>query len=177
MKKYAFIARIEQDRVTGKFHASFPDFPDCVAEEDDLIGAYFAAWIALERYIYDLEKNKAPIPEVVRLTEPIPQLEIPIEIDMLEIRRKYETGLIDKSLRIPRWLDSLAKENNINFSQTLREALIEKLQITEWDMHKISCGVVTAIHHLYKIKKKSGVASQISSLMFGNWLFGDKGYI
>lgn len=102
-----------------------------MAEEDDLIGAYFAAWIALERYIYDLEKNKARIPEVVRLTEPIPQLEIPIEIDILEIRRKYETGLIDKSLRIPRWLDSLAKENNINFSQTLREALIEKLQITE----------------------------------------------
>jgi antitoxin HicB len=34
---------------------------------------------------------------------------------------------IKKTLTVPKWLNDLAIENNVNFSQTLREALRQEL--------------------------------------------------
>lgn len=56
---------------------------------------------------------------------------VPIEVDLTEIRRIYDTEVINKNLGIPKWLDDLAKEKKINFTQTLGEALIEKLEMDD----------------------------------------------
>ena len=52
-----------------------------------------------------------------------------INIWMPYHRSKEKVIYTKKTLTIPLWLDLLAKENNINFSETLTEALKEKLSI------------------------------------------------
>ena len=49
--------------------------------------------------------------------------------DLNEYRRKYENTYVRKNLTIPSWLNKLAEENNINFSQTLQKALKKELNI------------------------------------------------
>lgn len=52
-----------------------------------------------------------------------------IPIDLNEYRKKNNNRAIKKTLSIPEWLNVLAETENINFSQTLQEALKEKLDI------------------------------------------------
>lgn len=42
--------------------------------------------------------------------------------------KKYHANKVRKNVTIPEWLNELAKENNVNFSQVLTEALEMKLQ-------------------------------------------------
>lgn len=127
--KYVFTSFIWKDQESETFKVYFPDLPGCSAEGKNFLDAYLEAWRALGCYLYDLEKNKKPIPEDEYYADPTQRATVPIEVDLAEIRRLYDTELINKSLRIPKWLDNLAKEKKINFSQTLREALKEKLEI------------------------------------------------
>ena len=48
---------------------------------------------------------------------------------MEEHKKKYETKSVKKTLFIPAWLNTMAENNNINFSQLLQMALMEKLNI------------------------------------------------
>lgn len=52
-----------------------------------------------------------------------------VSINMEEHKRKYENKSVKKTLSIPAWLNTIAENNNINFSQLLQSALIEKLNI------------------------------------------------
>jgi hypothetical protein len=44
-------------------------------------------------------------------------------------KRKTDSRAVKKTLTIPSWLNDAALENNVNFSQVLQEALMEKLHI------------------------------------------------
>lgn len=44
-------------------------------------------------------------------------------------RRKYHSKTIRKNVTIPEWPNDLAENDKINFSQTLTEALKEKLDV------------------------------------------------
>lgn len=52
-----------------------------------------------------------------------------ITLDLVEYRKKNNNKSIKKTLTIPEWLNILAESENINFSQTLQDALKEKLDI------------------------------------------------
>ena len=52
-----------------------------------------------------------------------------VEFDALEYRKKHSTKSVKKTLTIPEWLNEEAIARNINFSQTLQEALIAKCQL------------------------------------------------
>lgn len=127
--KYVFPSFISKDEESETFKVYFPDFPDCSAEGKDFQDACFEAWKALGCYLYNLDKNKKPIPQDEYFSNPTLRATVPIEVDLAEIRRILDIELINKSLRIPKWLDSMAKEKKINFSQTLRDALKEKLGV------------------------------------------------
>ena len=43
--------------------------------------------------------------------------------------RKYHSKKVRKNVTIPEWLNNLAEENKLNFSQVLTEALESKLQV------------------------------------------------
>ena len=53
-----------------------------------------------------------------------------IDIDFDEYRRKYDSRTERRNVTIPRWLNALAKDNHINVSEVLTEALKEKLDVS-----------------------------------------------
>lgn len=50
-----------------------------------------------------------------------------VAVNVSEYKRKYDNKVVRKTLTIPSYLNELGKENNINFSKLLTEALREKL--------------------------------------------------
>ena len=50
-----------------------------------------------------------------------------IEFDMAEYRRRNSSRAVKKTLSIPEWLNEAAVRENINFSQVLQKALMERL--------------------------------------------------
>ena len=50
---------------------------------------------------------------------------------MIEYMKKHDDKAIKKTLTIPAWLNELAVKENVNFSQTLQNALIEQLKIAQ----------------------------------------------
>lgn len=52
-----------------------------------------------------------------------------ISLDLNEYRRKKHAKIVRKNTSIPEWLNILAEKENINFSQTLTDALKQKLGV------------------------------------------------
>ena len=52
-----------------------------------------------------------------------------IEFDLERYRRKHNNRAVKKTLSIPEWLNEAAVARNINFSQVLQDALIQKIGI------------------------------------------------
>jgi predicted RNase H-like HicB family nuclease len=52
-----------------------------------------------------------------------------VAVDVEEYAKKHFSKSVRKTLTIPAWLNEKAIEQNINFSQTLQEALTEKLHL------------------------------------------------
>ena len=48
---------------------------------------------------------------------------------MEEYRRRHCSRAVKKTLSIPEWLNDVAIKQNINFSQVLQEALMEKVGV------------------------------------------------
>ena len=51
-----------------------------------------------------------------------------VSVDVEEYARLHFEKSVRKTLTIPAWLNKAAQEKNINFSQTLQEALIKKIR-------------------------------------------------
>ena len=54
-----------------------------------------------------------------------------IEFDEVEYLKRNGNQSVKKTLTIPEWLNVAAERENINFSQTLQNALLEQLQIAQ----------------------------------------------
>ena len=50
-----------------------------------------------------------------------------VEWDEVAYLKRTSNKAIKKTLTIPEWMNTIAEEKNINFSQTLQEALLEKI--------------------------------------------------
>ena len=95
---------------------------DPVAEAQD--------WLALN--IVDCEQDETGVP-----SEHLPddfmleqnQRLVYINVWMPFHRSSIKVTYTKKTLTIPTWLDILAKQNNVNFSEVLTQALIKKLNI------------------------------------------------
>ncbi len=116
----------------GGFWVSFPDFPECFTEGDDMTQAYEMAVEALGLALVSRKEEKEEIPaatEIDKLTPGEGTLVI-VEFDMLEYQRKHNSRAVKKTLSIPEWLNEEATAMGVNFSQVLQEALMDKLNIT-----------------------------------------------
>ena len=51
-----------------------------------------------------------------------------VSVDVDAYAKKHFEKAVKKTLIIPAWLNKAAIERNINFSQVLQEALVEKIQ-------------------------------------------------
>lgn len=115
----------------GGFWISFPDIPECLTEGDDMSQAYEMAkdalGLSLESRIEEGDTLPAPSdPSNISIEDDA--FLVVVEFDQLEYRKKHSSKSVKKTLTIPEWLNEEAIARNINFSQTLQEALIAKCQ-------------------------------------------------
>ena len=114
----------------GGFWISFPDFPECLTEGDDMQEAYDMAVEALGLVLTGRAEEKEEIPkptEVDQISVDDGVLVI-VEFDMMEYQRKHNSRAVKKTLSIPEWLNDAAIKAGVNFSQVLQEALMEKVK-------------------------------------------------
>lgn len=110
----------------------FPDLDNAVTFGTDMHDALYMARDLLAGWLLDAEDNGDRLPTA---SEPSifsagnSQLIIPIEVDLNFFRNKFNSKPVKKTLTIPSYLNDLGIKSGINFSQTLTEALKEKLGV------------------------------------------------
>ncbi|SHF45090.1 Predicted nuclease of the RNAse H fold, HicB family [Desulfofundulus australicus DSM 11792] len=112
----------------------FPDLPGCYTCGDNDEEALRMAKEALALHLYGLEEENYPIPEpspVNKLKVEPNQVVVLVEAWMPPFRDEMKHRAVKKTLTIPKWLDDLAREHNVNFSHLLQNALKEYLGINE----------------------------------------------
>lgn len=112
----------------------FPDLPGCLScgETDD--DALYMAKDALELHLFGLEEDGDFIPEpstISSLNLEKNQFVALIEVWMPPIRDEMAQKAIKKTLTLPKWLNDLAEERKVNFSQVLQNALMSYLGLNK----------------------------------------------
>lgn len=109
------------------YWVSFPDLDGCLTEGETIEEALYMAQDALGVYFFDEVKfPNSSLPNSIQLEEEGAFVSM-ISLDLQEYRKKHSSKAIKKTLSIPEWLNIAAEKENVNFSQTLQDALIEKL--------------------------------------------------
>lgn len=114
------------------YSVRFPDLEGCFTEGDTLEEAYNMAVDAVGLYLEGDTVGAFNFPQTKELGD-IKAAEnetvVLIEFDEMEYLKKHSNKAIKKTLSIPQWLNTMAEQNNINFSQVLQSALKERLNI------------------------------------------------
>jgi len=128
--KYIFPAvfSIENDGIS----VEFPDLPGCLSCGDTDDEALYMAKDALELHLFGLEEEGEHIPEpssISSLNLEKNQFVALIEVWMPPIRDEMAQRAVKKTLTLPKWLNDLAEEKKVNFSQVLQNALMSYLGV------------------------------------------------
>ena len=129
--KYVYPAVFHPEE-EGGFSVFFPDIEGCFTQCDTELEAVTMAEDALNLMLWDMEEHGKPVPapsKIANLTLQGGDFPVLIKADTLEYRKHNDTQAIKKTLTIPRWLDTLAKERNVNFSNVLQNALMAELKV------------------------------------------------
>ena len=111
----------------------FPDLPGCFSYGEDEIEALSNAKEALELHIFGLEDDKEIIPAPSHIKNIITKKNesiVLIDVWMKPVRDFMKNKAIKKTLTIPKWLNDVAIENDVNFSQLLQVAIKNYLGIS-----------------------------------------------
>ncbi|KAB3524919.1 type II toxin-antitoxin system HicB family antitoxin [Alkaliphilus serpentinus] len=134
MKKDRYIFPAVFDYDDDGISISFPDLPGCFSCADSDEEAIYMAKEALGLHLYGMEEDgdDMPVPTSInKISLESNQAVVLVEVLMPTVRQAVENFSVKKTLSIPQWLNKLAIENNINFSQALQTALKEQLGIRE----------------------------------------------
>ncbi|WP_028125591.1 type II toxin-antitoxin system HicB family antitoxin [Eremococcus coleocola] len=115
-----------------QYNVSFPDLDGAFTCGDDMNDALYMAKDLLEGWLLVAENEGDEIPpasEPESIQTEKGDLIVPIQADLKLAREKHESKLIKKTLTIPQYLNDIAVSYNVNFSQTLTEALKDKLGV------------------------------------------------
>ena len=114
----------------GRFSVIFTDF-ELATFGDDLSDAMrMAADAAAGRILSMLDDGeKLPEPSNPKRVKPNKAKGFVslVFIDLDKLKVNHENKLIKKTLTIPSWLNKAAEKKSINFSATLKDALLEKI--------------------------------------------------
>lgn len=115
-------------KTEGKFVVEFPDLEGCFSQGDTLEEAICSAQGALAAYYFG---NEGSLPEARKLEsikEENPDVFIQIVAVNTDDYIKKSVKLVNKTVTIPEWLNDLAIKYHVNFSRTLKTALIYYLR-------------------------------------------------
>lgn len=103
----------------------FPDL-DCATSGIDENDAFLSARELLGCVLFGLEEDgeeipaPTPVSEIITETNEFAAL---IDVYMPSIRMAENNRSVNRTVTLPAWLNALALEHNVNFSQVLQEAL------------------------------------------------------
>lgn len=109
----------------------FPDLDVATSGVDDE-DALLSARELLGITIFGLEDDNEPIPEPTPLSDvsyDANQRVVLIDVYMPSIRMANINRSVNRTVTLPAWLNSVALEHNVNFSQVLQDALKQQLHI------------------------------------------------
>ena len=113
------------EKIDGQYYIEFPDLKGCQTWGDSLEETLSGASEALEGYILSRLENNLEIKKPSDINELTPAVGQTKTYVCCNIEIK-STKPVKKTLTIPEWVNRLGVENNINFSQTLTDAIISK---------------------------------------------------
>ncbi len=104
----------------------FPDLPGCLPCADTFENAFKNAREALQLHIFGMEEDGEEIPaptspEKIKIVKD--EMIALIEVEMSPFREKMKNKSTNKVVKIPVWLDILARKKKINYSGFLQESL------------------------------------------------------
>jgi len=122
--RYVFPAEFEA--LPDGIHITFPDLPSCVSFGGTLCDAFANARECLGLHLYGMEEARAEIPESTLPQSvglgPNESMAL-IEVFMPPVRHHLDNASVKKTLTIPSWLNALAEQHRVNYSQLLQDAL------------------------------------------------------
>ncbi len=122
----------------GGYSVLFPDFNGQGTCGDTLEEALRMSVDFLAGQLYELkiEKEDYPEPSAMESIDPDELYDEyesvfinAVTVDVEEYAKKHFERSVKKTLSIPSWLNDLAIENNVNFSQVLQNALRSQLNV------------------------------------------------
>ena len=124
--QYPAIFTYDEDAIL----VDFPGLDGCYTDGADEKEAFENAEDVLNLELMSRENHGEPIPapaDVRTLSLPAHGFIGMIQADTTAYRKKVDTKTVRKNVSIPSWLNQLAVEHNINFSNVLQNALMREL--------------------------------------------------
>lgn len=129
MKKIYFYPAIFQVEEDG-YSVFVPDVPGCMTQGDTMEEALAMVQEAIGLMLEDVAPADYPaasLPQDLVLEKD--QFALMVPFDKLAYDKKYNAKAVKKTLSVPKWLDTLATEHNVNFSNILQNALMHELGV------------------------------------------------
>jgi predicted RNase H-like HicB family nuclease len=127
--KYVYPACFYKEE-DGRYSVDIPDF-GMATFGDGLADALYMAADSIVGRIHLAIRDCEPLPAPSDIKDVTPDepsgFVSMIYVDLEAMAPAHENKPVKKTLTIPSWLNIAAEHKNINFSATLRDALIEKL--------------------------------------------------
>ena len=102
-------------------------------EGDDIADAIYMARDAIGLMGITMQDTGDVIPEPgsAEYKAAAGETETYVDIDFKEYKKKHDNKKVKKTLTISSWLNEAAEKEHINFSRTLEEALLGKLELSQ----------------------------------------------
>lgn len=131
MAKYVYPAIFLEEE--GGYSVTFPDIENCFTCADTMHDAIMMAEDALNLMLCQIEDDGVtpnPPTDIKDITVDEKSVVSLIAADTIEYRKVIDCKAVKKTLTIPNWLNIMSEKANLNFSQVLQEALMQKLDIS-----------------------------------------------
>lgn len=124
--KIVYPAIFTYDKEENCYLVDFIDF-NCSTFGKTIQEAFFMAEEAMGLFFEDEKEYPQATQDCRNIKLKDNQFISLVGVDMLEYYKRHSNKAVKKTLTIPEWLNVLAENDNINFSQVLQEALKDKL--------------------------------------------------
>ncbi len=132
MKDRAFYPAVLTYEDGCEIAVEFPDLGVATSGTDD-DDALLSARELLGCVLYGLEQDGEMIPEpspLSSLRTEEGERTVLVDVYMPAVRQAQSTKAVSRTVTLPAWLNALAVENGVNFSQTLQTALRQQLDVS-----------------------------------------------
>ena len=131
-ENYIYPVRIKKEGTV--FRVIIPNFPEHMTEAETEEKAIVAAQEILALCIANIEDCNQEFPDPIKQNQDVLEEDerlVYVHVWMPYFRNAQQTVYVKKTLTIPKWLDEMAKANQLNFSATLVKGLKRELGIGE----------------------------------------------